>query len=57
MHIDDDLRFALQIAGQELTEEPPSPGSPLARILNFAAEHGYESLTDEHFELAVAGRL
>ncbi|KAB1988244.1 hypothetical protein [Streptomyces triticiradicis] len=56
-HPDPDLAFALQVTGFELATEPPAPGTPLARILAFASEHGYESLTDEHFDLARLGLL
>ncbi|MGW2520083.1 hypothetical protein ACWC09_24305 [Streptomyces sp. NPDC001617] len=54
---DYDLAFALQVTGFELAAEPAAPDAPLARILAYASEHGYESLTDEHFELAKAGLL
>ncbi|MGW2783572.1 hypothetical protein ACWC3X_20325 [Streptomyces populi] len=56
-HPDPDLAFALQVTGFEPATEPPAPGTPLARVLAFAAEHGYESLTDEHFDLAQLGLL
>ncbi|MGW0861283.1 hypothetical protein [Streptomyces sp. NPDC002611] len=56
-HTDDDLAFALQVTGFELATEPPAPDTPLARILTYAAEHGYENLTDEHFDLAKLGLL
>ncbi|MGW1588174.1 hypothetical protein [Streptomyces sp. NPDC002386] len=49
---DCDLAFALQVTGFELATEPPAPDTPLARILAYAAEHGHESLTDEHFDMA-----
>ncbi|MFF9486980.1 hypothetical protein [Streptomyces sp. NPDC014676] len=51
------LRFALQVTGFELATEPPAPDTPLARILNYADEHGYEDLTDEHFDMAKLGLL
>jgi hypothetical protein len=54
---DDDLAFALQVTGFELATEPPAPDTPLGRILAYAAEHGYENLTDEHFDLAKLGLL
>ncbi|MEU0674485.1 hypothetical protein ABZ330_16595 [Streptomyces sp. NPDC006172] len=56
-HTDTDLAFALQVTGFELATEPPAPDTPLARILHLAGEIGYENLTDEHFDLARAGRL
>ncbi|TWF85359.1 hypothetical protein FHX78_112311 [Streptomyces capillispiralis] len=51
------LRFALQATGFELATEPPASDTPLAHILAFADEHGYEALTDEHFEAAKRGTL
>jgi hypothetical protein len=54
---DYDLAFALQVTGFELATEPPAPDIPLARILAFAAEHGYGALADEHFEAAKRGTL
>ncbi|MFF3461550.1 hypothetical protein [Streptomyces sp. NPDC002619] len=54
---DYDLAFALQVTGFELATEPPAPDTPLARIRAFAAEHGYDALTDEHFEAAMRGTL
>jgi hypothetical protein len=56
-HTDSDLAFALQVTGFELATEPPAADTPLARILTFAAEHGYENLTDEHFDMAKLGLL
>ncbi|WP_328790498.1 hypothetical protein [Streptomyces sp. NBC_00273] len=35
--------------------EPPAPDTPPGRILAYATEHGYEPLTDEHFDLAKLG--
>ena len=52
---DHDLAFALQVTGFELATEPPAPDTPLARVLAFTAEHGYDALDDEHFEAAVRG--
>ncbi|MFF4585734.1 hypothetical protein [Streptomyces sp. NPDC001388] len=49
------LRFALQVTGFELATEPPEPDTP--HILAYAAEHGYDALTDEHFDLAKLGPL
>ncbi|MGV9450528.1 hypothetical protein [Streptomyces sp. NPDC003635] len=54
---DYDLEFALQVTGFELATEPPAPDTPLGRIRAFVAEHGYEALTDEHFEAAIRGTL
>ncbi|MGW1794892.1 hypothetical protein ACWCQN_02520 [Streptomyces sp. NPDC001984] len=45
------------MTGFELATEPPAPDTPLARIRAFAAEHGYDALTDEHFEAAMRGTL
>jgi len=57
-HADDiGLRFALQVTGFELATEPPAQDTPLARILTYADEHGYENLTDEHFDMAKLGLL
>ncbi|MFE9030462.1 hypothetical protein ACFYOA_30085 [Streptomyces iakyrus] len=57
-HADDiGLCFALQVTGFELATEPPTPDTPLARILAYASEHGYENLTDEHFDMAKLGQL
>ncbi|MFF5189705.1 hypothetical protein ACFY30_39070 [Streptomyces sp. NPDC000345] len=54
---DTGLRFALQVTGFELATEPPEPDTPLGRILAYAAENGYDALTDEHFDLAKVGLL
>jgi hypothetical protein len=56
-HLDDDLRFALQVTGHELSSEPPAPDSPLGRLQAFAAEHGMDALSDQHFEAAIRGDL
>ncbi|MFG2367946.1 hypothetical protein ACGFY3_40990 [Streptomyces mirabilis] len=45
------------MTGFELATKPPAPDTPLARIPAFAAEYGYESLTDEHFDRAKLGLL
>ncbi|MEU2224493.1 hypothetical protein [Streptomyces sp. NPDC018347] len=52
-----DLAFALQVTGFEPATEPPAPDSPLGRVLAIAEEHGYEALTDEHFDAAARGEL
>ncbi|MFJ5732403.1 hypothetical protein [Streptomyces paradoxus] len=54
---DYDLAFALQVTGFELATEPPAPDTPLARILAYATEHGYENLTDKHFDMVKLGLL
>ncbi|MFF3351092.1 hypothetical protein ACFYWN_00390 [Streptomyces sp. NPDC002917] len=51
------LRFVFQVTGAELATEPPTPDTPLARILRYVDEHGYESLTDEHFDMVKLGLL
>ncbi|MER6231753.1 hypothetical protein ABT169_21765 [Streptomyces sp. NPDC001616] len=54
---DDDLTFALQIAGAELATEPPSPDSPLGRLRLFAAANPGLELGHEHVRQAIAGTL
>ncbi|MEU5403726.1 hypothetical protein ABZ348_31045 [Streptomyces sp. NPDC005963] len=56
-NLDSDLQFALQITGHTLAEGPADPDSPLGRLLALAAEHGEESLTEEHFSAAMRGAL
>ncbi|MEV6023473.1 hypothetical protein [Streptomyces sp. NPDC052036] len=48
--------FWAQILGVTISEEPPPADSPLGRVRAFAAEHGEDALTDEHFKAAVQGR-
>ncbi|MFE9169449.1 hypothetical protein [Streptomyces kebangsaanensis] len=50
------LRFALQVTGTELADEPP-PGTPLARVRAYAAEHGEEAVTVDVIAAAQEGRL
>lgn len=57
MDSDDDLRFALQIAGTELADTPPPAGSPLAALRLFAAAHPDVELGPEHVQGAIAGTL
>ncbi|MGW2280415.1 hypothetical protein [Streptomyces sp. NPDC001770] len=49
------VAFWAQAHGFALGEEPP-PGSPLARVRAFTAEHGPEALGPEHIRAAVEGR-
>ena len=57
MTSDDDLTFALQVAGAELATEPPSPDSPLGRLRLFAAANPGVELGPEHIRGAIAGTL
>jgi hypothetical protein len=54
---DDDLTFALQIAGAELADKPPAPDSPLGRLRLFAAAHPGTVLEAGHVRQAIAGTL
>jgi hypothetical protein len=57
MDNDTDLRFALQVAGAELTETPPPSDSPLAMLRLFADAHPGVVLTAGHVRQALAGTL
>ncbi|QOV06213.1 hypothetical protein KGG72_gp83 [Streptomyces phage Salutena] len=54
---DDDLTFALQIAGAELADQPPAPDSPLGRLRLFAEANPDVQLTAGHVRQALAGTL
>ncbi|WP_159011687.1 hypothetical protein [Streptomyces sp. NRRL F-5123] len=54
---DDDLAFALQVAGTELATEPPAPDSPLGRLRLFAAAHPEVALNADHVRQALEGTL
>ncbi|MEU0344226.1 hypothetical protein ABZ092_36130 [Streptomyces bobili] len=54
---DDDLTFALQIAGAELADQPLDPDSPLGRLRTFAAAHPGVELGPDHVRQALAGTL
>lgn len=54
---DDDLTFALQIAGAELADQPPAPDSPLGRLRLFADAHPGVKLDAGHVRQALAGTL
>ena len=57
MSRDDDLTFALQIAGAELADRPPAPESPLGMLRLFAAAHPGVKLDAGHVRQALAGTL
>ncbi|WP_436739940.1 hypothetical protein [Streptomyces sp. BBFR102] len=57
MTSDDDLAFALQIAGAELATEPAPPDSPLGLLRLFAAANPGLELGPEHIRDAIAGTL
>lgn len=57
MSNDDDLTFALQIAGAELADKPPAPDSPLGRLRLFAVANPDAKLTAGHVRQALAGTL
>jgi hypothetical protein len=57
MDNDTDLRFALQMAGAELVETPPSSDSPLGRLRLFADARPGVELTEGHVRQALAGTL
>jgi hypothetical protein len=57
MSNDDDLTFALQIAGAELADSPPAADSPLGRLRLFADAHPDEVLNAGHVRQALAGTL
>jgi hypothetical protein len=44
------------VTGFELATEPPARTLP-PPPLGYTTEHGYESLTDEHFDMAKLGLL
>ncbi|MFD6423973.1 hypothetical protein [Streptomyces sp. NPDC060198] len=48
--------FWTQIHGFTVSEEPPGPDSPLARVRAFTAEYPSVKLTEEHVAAAVEGR-
>ncbi|MGW8796656.1 hypothetical protein ACWGN9_06000 [Streptomyces sp. NPDC055775] len=48
--------FGAMILGGTLSDEPPSPDSPLGRVRAFVAEHGEEALRPEHIGAAQEGR-
>ncbi|MFF8638459.1 hypothetical protein ACF052_30135 [Streptomyces pilosus] len=48
--------FGAMILGGTLSDEPPSPDSPLGRVRAFTAEHGEEALRPEHIKAAQEGR-
>ncbi|AKY03532.1 hypothetical protein FDI81_gp01 [Streptomyces phage Hydra] len=50
------LRFAQIVTGTTISEEPPSPASPLGRLMAFAAVHGTDVITPEHVALAMEGK-
>ncbi|MFI5863550.1 hypothetical protein [Streptomyces sp. NPDC051546] len=52
-----DLRFALQIAGAELSETPPPADSPLGKLRLFADANPGVELTAGHVRQALAGTL
>jgi hypothetical protein len=54
---DDDLRFALQMAGADLSPTPLAPDSPLGRLRLFAAAHPGVDLTAGHVRQALDGTL
>ncbi|MGW1466663.1 hypothetical protein ACWCPT_20225 [Streptomyces sp. NPDC002308] len=58
-HLDDPqelgVAFWAQAHGFATSEEPP-PGSPLARVRAFTAEHGSEVLGPRHIQAAIEGR-
>jgi hypothetical protein len=57
MSNDDDLRFALQMAGSALASTPPSPDSPLGRLRLFAVANPEVKLGKKHVQAAVDGTL
>jgi hypothetical protein len=54
---DDDLRFALQMAGANLSPTPLAPDSPLGRLRLFAAANPGVKLGRKHVQAAVDGTL
>ncbi|WP_406192399.1 hypothetical protein OH733_05355 [Streptomyces griseus] len=57
MTSDDDLTFALQIAGAELADTPPPADSPLGRLRLFAVANPELELGPKHIRGAIAGTL
>lgn len=59
-HLDDPqelgVAFWAQAHGFAISEEPPPPDSPLARVRAFTAEHGSEVLGPRHIQAAIEGR-
>jgi hypothetical protein len=60
MDMDDSLQvgaaFGALILGGTVSEEPPSPDSPLGRVRAFTARHGEGALKPEHIWAAQEGR-
>lgn len=50
------IAFGAMMLGATVGNEPPTPSSPLVRIIAFAAEHGEDALRAEHFTAALEGR-
>jgi hypothetical protein len=49
-------QFAAQMLGGTVSEGPAPADSPLGRIQSFAAEHGEDALTPDHWDAAAEGR-
>lgn len=50
------VAFWTRIHAFAISEEPPPPDSPLARVRGFTAEYPSVELTEERIGAAVAGR-
>jgi hypothetical protein len=48
--------FGAMILGGTVSEEPPPPDSPLARVRAFTALYGSDALRPEHIGAAQEGR-